>query len=36
VPLEDLAELDHGSAAKIATERLMDRIADLEEELAAG
>ncbi len=36
VPLEDLAELDHGSAAKIATERLMDRIADLEEELGAG
>ena len=36
VPLDDLAELDHGSAAKIATERLMDRIADLEEELRAG
>ena len=35
VPLDDLAELDHGSAAKIATERLMDRIADLEEELRA-
>src|SRR4029079_3221764 len=36
VPLDDLAELDHGSAAKIATERVMDRIADLEEELRAG
>ncbi len=36
VPLDDLAEHDHGTAAKIATERLMERIADLEEELDAG
>ncbi len=35
VPLDDLAEHDHGTAAKIATERLMERIAELEEELRA-
>ena len=35
IPLDDLAEQDHGTAAKIATDRLMDRIAELEEEVRA-
>ena len=36
VPLDDLEEHDHGTAAKIATERLMERITELEEELRRG
>jgi 1-acyl-sn-glycerol-3-phosphate acyltransferase len=35
VQLDDLAEHDHATAAKIATERLMERIAALEEDLQA-
>jgi 1-acyl-sn-glycerol-3-phosphate acyltransferase len=36
IPLEDLAEHDHGKASRIATDRLMDQIDDLEAELRAG
>jgi 1-acyl-sn-glycerol-3-phosphate acyltransferase len=36
IPLDDLAEQDHGTAARIATDRLMERIGELEEELRAG
>jgi 1-acyl-sn-glycerol-3-phosphate acyltransferase len=35
IPTEDLAEHDHSTAAQIATERLMARIAELESELRA-
>jgi len=35
IPLDDLAEQDHATAARIATDRLMERIAELEAELAA-
>jgi 1-acyl-sn-glycerol-3-phosphate acyltransferase len=36
IQLDDLAEHDHATSAKIATERLMERIAELEEEVRAG
>lgn len=35
IPLDDLNERDHATAAKIATDRLMERIAELEQELKA-
>jgi 1-acyl-sn-glycerol-3-phosphate acyltransferase len=36
IPLDDLDEQDHTTAAKIATDRLMERIAELEREVRAG
>jgi 1-acyl-sn-glycerol-3-phosphate acyltransferase len=36
IPLDDLKEHDHATAAKIATDRLMERITELEEELRAA
>jgi len=35
IPFDDLAQNDHGTAARIATDRLMERIEELEEELRA-
>ena len=35
IPLDDLEENDHGTAARIATDRLMDKIEELEQELRA-
>jgi 1-acyl-sn-glycerol-3-phosphate acyltransferase len=36
IPLDDLEGQDRGSAARIATDRLMERIDELEQELRAG
>jgi 1-acyl-sn-glycerol-3-phosphate acyltransferase len=36
IQLDDLAAHDHATSAKIATERLMERIAELEEEVRVG